>query len=222
MDETITNNEKYVLVDWPFAKSIEEFTLFYNTTVKSHKPLAILFPYANEFALSKINTYIQNNLLGKVIQFCIKTDGGLYQKGASALYIVEKLFGKIESMKANDIQNITQDLFGYFWIKTQSIQGVMINSHTMNFPFFEFEILFENGRICIDGEKKLITISQVNSKNRLKVFETISLKHKQNIKYLTRKILPHQSYDQTKELLYFAYKMLKIRNSFLLNDRRQS
>ncbi|MCD6163598.1 MAG: Gfo/Idh/MocA family oxidoreductase [candidate division Zixibacteria bacterium] len=141
---------RLVICEKPFVSTLDELDTIKNI-IKMHPEKILLINYSRRYdpGFQKLADMIIGNELGKTIAFNAAFTKGLYHNGCHMLELIERLFGSIKKVTANDSAVIDDDLYGCYFIETQQCVGHITNLVTYGYSLFEMDILFENGRIRI-------------------------------------------------------------------------
>lgn len=213
-DVLIQTDIKHILCDKNILSNIYQHAQIYPIIQKKETNLLIDYQKCYNTSIMKAKKIVKKNKLGKVLRFNALLDSGLFSNNFEFLVLIEHLFGDMINIKANDIEIIENDIFGYFWIETKETKGVLTNFKTDNFSTFELDIVCENGIIKIDEHLNVKAYKADKNKNLViyKKYENTTYNAPMNsIKFLMNK----HSFKGTEKQLKQSYKFFKIKNSFL-------
>lgn len=141
---------RLIICEKPFVSTLDELREIKNNIwMHPEKVLLINFPRRYDPGFQKLAVMITENRLGKPIAFNAAFTKGLYHNGCHLMELIERLFGGIKRITANESTVIDDDLYGCYYVETLRCAGNITNFIPSGYSLFEMDILLENGRIRI-------------------------------------------------------------------------
>lgn len=164
-----------IICEKPFVENIEELTAIEEIIKRRKKRVMINFLRRFDPGFAKVENFIKDNRFGNLIEFNGIFTKGIYHNGSHVLEMIERFFGNIIKLEAISKKEADGDFLGTFLIKTKNAQGIISNFSGKNYAMFEFDTLFEKGRVKILNAGHKIEIYELKESKTYKNYYNLEL-----------------------------------------------